>query len=177
MANAPKFELDKLIKSQNIAEFLPQDYLDGLGMQVVLDTARDRASRADWEERHAKAVKLALQVQETKSFPWTNCSNVKFPLLTIAVLQFLARISVMTKGKNLANVQVLGVDRDGSKGYQSRRLSRHLSLQLIEEDTNWRDSDEQAKFAACLLGSSFKKTYPDLIEGKNISEHVLSMDF
>lgn len=177
MANAPKFELDKLINSQNIAEFLPQDYLDGLGVQVVLDTARDRASRQDWEERHAKAVKLALQVQETKSFPWTNCSNVKFPLLTIAVLQFLARISVMTKGKNLANVQVLGVDRDGSKGHQSRRLSRHLSLQLIEEDTNWRDSDEQAKFAACLLGSSFKKTYPDLIEGKNTSEHVPSMDF
>lgn len=173
---APKFPLEKLINSPNVASFLPAQYIADLGMQVVVDTARDRGSRSDWEERHAKAINLALQVQETKSFPWTNCSNVKFPLLTIAVLQFLARISIMTKGPNLATVKVLGPDNTGEKYYQSRRLSQHVSLQLTEEDSNWRDDDEQAKFSACLLGSAFKKTYPDVVQGKNISEHVPAMN-
>ncbi len=173
---APKFTLEKLINSANIAAFLPKQYLADLGAKVVQDTARDRQSRTDWEQRHAKAIKLALQVQESKSFPWTNCSNVKFPLLTIAVLQFLARISIMTKGMNLAKVSVLGPDPHSEKYYQSKRLSKHLSLQLVEEDINWRDNDEQAKFSACLLGSAFKKTYPDLVQGRNISEHVPAMD-
>jgi hypothetical protein len=175
-AKPPKFPLEKLINSPNIAEFLPEQYRADLGKQVVLDMARDKASRADWEERHAKAIKLALQVKEAKSFPWTNCSNVKFPLLTIAVLQFLARISIMTKGQNIAKVNVIGNDTTGEKYYQSKRMSKHLSLQLVDEDVNWRDSDEQAKFSACLVGSAFKKTYPDLVQGKNISEHVPSMD-
>jgi hypothetical protein len=176
MTKAPKLKLEKLINSPNIADDLSEQFCAELGQQVVTDMARDRASRTDWEERHAKAMKLALQVQETKSFPWTNCSNVKFPLLTIAVLQFLARISIMTKGMNLAKVSVLGPDATGEKYYQAKRLSKHLSLQLVEEDKNWRDSDEQAKFSACLLGSSFKKTYPDLVQGCNISEHVPAMD-
>lgn len=176
VSKPPKYLLEKLINSPNIAKFLPEQYRKDLGAKVVTDTQRDRSSRRDWEERHAKAIKLALQVKETKSFPWTNCSNVKFPLLTIAVLQFLARISIMTKGQNIAKVNVMGVDTTGEKYYQSKRMSRHLSMQLVEEDTNWRDSDEQAKFSACLVGSAFKKTYPDLVQGKNISEHIPSMD-
>lgn len=176
IVDTPKYTLEKLTNSANIAEFLSEQYLADLGTQVVTDMARDRSSRNDWEQRHADAVKLALQVQEAKSFPWTNCSNVKFPLLTIAVLQFLARISIMTKGAQLAKVSVLGNDTTGEKFLQAQRLSKHLSMQLVVDDTNWRDSDEQAKFSACLLGSAFKKTYPDLVQGKTISEHVPAMD-
>lgn len=175
-AQTPKLKLDELINSPNIAGKLPKQYVEDLGRQVVLDTARDKASRVDWEQRHADAIKLALQTKEVKSFPWTNCSNIKFPLLTIAVLQFLARISIMTKGANIAKVQVLGSDPTSEKYYQGKRISKHVSQQLIGEDTNWRDSDEQAKFSACLVGSAFKKTYPDLVQGKNISEHVPAMD-
>ena len=173
---APKLKLEELINSANLVGKLPKQYVEDLGRQVVVDTARDKASRIDWEQRHADAIKLALQVREQKSFPWTNCSNVKFPLLTIAVLQFLARISVMTKGANLAKVNVQGADPKGEKYYQGKRISKHVSQQLTLEDTNWRDSDEQAKFSACLVGSAFKKTYPDLVQGKNISEHVPAMD-
>lgn len=172
----PKLQLKTLINSPNIAKHLSKDYCGDLGKQVVDGFLKDKASRTDWEQRHADAIKLALQVKEAKLFPWVNCSNVKFPLLTIAVLQFLARISIMTKGQNIAQVKVLGPDKTGMKYFQAKRLSQHLSLQLIEEDANWREDDEQAKLAACLLGSAFKKTYPDTVEGKNLSKHVLSMN-
>ena len=171
-----KFNIAELTSLPNIAEKLDKDTQGELGKQVVDDFNRDRSTRTDWETRHAEAIKVALQVVETKSFPWENCSNIKFPLLTIAVLQFLARISLMTKGQKIASVKVLGADPTGEKALQSERLSDHLSLQLLEEQVNWRDSDEQAKLSACLLGSAFKKTYPDVVKGMNISEHVPSMD-
>ena len=31
------------------------------------------------------------RLAEAKTFPWPNCSNVKFPLITIAALQFHAQ--------------------------------------------------------------------------------------
>jgi chaperonin GroES len=34
---------------------------------------------------------LALQLQKDKSFPWPGASNVAFPLVTIAALQFHSR--------------------------------------------------------------------------------------
>ena len=173
---SPKLQLETLLNSPNIATLLSKDYLDALGKNIVIDVMRDRGTRAEWEQRHAEAIKLALQVKEVKDFPWTNCSNVKFPSLTIAVLQFLARISIMTKGRNLAKVEHIGGDRTGEKALRAKRISRHISLQLTEEDSNWRDSDEQMKFSACLVGSAFKRTTPNLVKGKTISEHVPAMN-
>ena len=168
--------LDKIVSAPNVAELLSQTCLDEIGSDAVQAYSRDVASRSEWEQRMEKAMKLALQVVELKTFPWENCSNVKFPLLTIAALQFLARISVMTKGRILAKVEPLGYDADGSKAAQARRISTHLSLQLTDEDRNWYDQDETMKLAASIVGSAFKKTYYDSVAGINISEYVPASD-
>jgi chaperonin GroES len=174
---APGLKLEEIVASANLAEVLSKEYLDDLGKCAVEGYKLDRGSRQEWEQRNEKAIKLALQVSEFKNFPWENCSNVKFPLLTIAALQFLARVSTLTKGRHIAKVEALGIDLDGSKSKQAKRVSTHLSLQLIEEDENWVDSDEQAKLAASIVGSAFKKTYYDSIAGVNISEYVPAMNF
>ena len=172
-----KMKLSELVKLPNIAVKMKQEDLDALGSQVVTDYDKDLASRADWQNRSKGAIELALQLMEKKSFPWVGCSNVKFPLLTIAALQFLARVSIMTKGKNLAKVEVIGRDLSGKKTMQAKRISMHLSQQIAEDDPNWADSDEQTKLATSIIGSSFKKTYFDPILGVNISEHVPAMNF
>lgn len=178
----PKLSLSALVESPNIAALIEAKpdgrlALDRIGREAVDGYTLDRGTRRDWEERNEKAIKLALQVREFKNFPWENCSNVKFPLLTIAALQFLARVSVLTRGRHIAKVEVIGADPDGKKSKQSRRISTHLSLQISEEDKNWADSDEQAKLAASILGSAFKKTYYDSVDGINHSEHVPVMNF
>lgn len=171
-----KLKLEKLVAHHNIAELLGEDALAELGALVVNNYRADRSSRSDWETRVEKAVKLTLQVQEEKSFPWANASNIKLPLLTIAALQFLARVSIMTKGRKIAKVESYGQDADGRLAARAERISRHLSLQLTEQDTNWLDSDEQAKLACCIIGSAFKKTYYDSLEGVVISEHIPVMN-
>jgi chaperonin GroES len=176
-----KLSLAQLVQSRNIAELLTSQELLDLGSRAVDNYVRDLGTRKEWELRMAAAIKLALQVQEIKNFPWDNCSNIKFPLLTIACLQFLARISVMTKGRNLVKVEPIGRDVDGSKFLQAQRISMHLSLQMIEDDVNWIDNDEQAKLAASIMGSAFKKTHYDSVRGIVNSEHVpaknLVMDY
>jgi chaperonin GroES len=172
-----KLKVGALVQSPNIAKLLSKQKLGDLGRQVVAGYRLDKDSRAEWEQRTKAAIELALQVVEQKSFPWPGCANVKFPLLTIAALQFLARISLMTKGKRLVKVDPVGSDPKGAKTAQAKRISRHMSMQLTDEDVNWRDMDEQAKLAASIIGSSFKKSYYDAVRGVNISEHVTAANF
>jgi chaperonin GroES len=172
-----KFKLDDLLNSPNIAQHLNRDERMAIGKWVIGGYAKDLSSRTEWANRHAQAMKIALQVKEMKSFPWTNASNVKFPLVTIGALQFLARISIMTKGNKLVNLKPVGADPKGEKAQRAERLSTHLSMQLTDDDMQWADADEQTKFAACLLGSSFKKKYFDPVAGRNVSEFVPAQYF
>ena len=173
----PKFKLDKLVSSPNIAEDLPKEVCDAIGMAAVEGLDRDLATRTQWEERNDRGMKLALQVIETKSFPWVNCSNVKFPLITVAALQFLARVAIMTKGKNLVKLDIVGADPQGHRAMQAIRIADHLSMQFSEQDPNWMTDDEKCKFACALVGTAFKKTYYDSVDGINISEYVPAQDF
>ena len=172
-----KFNIKDIVKDPNLARHLNKEQRDAFGRMVIGGYVKDMSTRTVWTQRHAEALKLALQLKEEKTFPWTGASNVKFPLVTIAALQFLARISILTKGRNIARYEYIGKDPDGSKGQRAARISQHTSLQLIDEDVAWMDSDEQAKFAASLCGSAFKKSYFDPVQGTNISEYVSAQNF
>lgn len=171
---APKIKLPlkKILESANVAEHLDSTQLEYVGGCVVDGYNRDESSRAPWLQRNAEALKLALQIAEHKTFPWPKCSNVKFPLLTIAALQFLARVAILTKGRHLVKMDVIGADPKGEKAARGKRISTHMSLQLLESQVNWVDHDEQVKLSAAIMGSAFKKTYNDAVTGDNISEHV-----
>jgi chaperonin GroES len=172
-----KKKLADLVKSPNVALMLSEDERKAFGDWVVNGYVRDMSTRKEWEERNAKAIRLALQIKEEKSFPWTNASNVKFPLVTIGALQFLARISILTRGRYIAKYEAYGADPDGTKFKRAKRISLHTSMQLMHEDVAWKENDEQTKFGAALLGSSIKKTYFDSVQGTNISEYVPAMHF
>lgn len=86
-----KIKIEKLLTSLNIAEMLDEQELHTIGSTVLREFNIDKESRSTWEHRVEDAMKLALQVAEAKSFPWSGASNVKFPLITIAALQFHSR--------------------------------------------------------------------------------------
>jgi len=172
-----KFDLDKILNSPNLAEDLDPDLRNAIGKWVVGGYVKDMSSRTQWAERHAAAMKLALQVKEAKTFPWTGASNVKFPLITVGALQFLARISILTKGNHLASFRIQGADPEGKKIAKAKRVSTHINMQLVDDDPGWADMDESCKFAASLLGSSFKKTSYDAVSGINCSEFVPAQHF
>lgn len=172
-----KLKLPEIVKLPNVAVKLSSEELLQLGTLAVDGYRSDLATRSDWASRNANAIKLALQVTEKKSFPWTGSSNVKFPLVTIAALQFLARIGILTNSRTLVKLEAWGADPEGKKVAKASRISTHMSYQLLEQNRNWVDDDEQAKFSASLLGCAIKKTFYDGVVGVNRSEYVPLMDF
>ena len=87
-----RINLDQaLIESPNFSHRFSSEDLQRIGDYVWHGFSQDLASRSAWENRTQKAMDLAQQLQEEKSFPWPGASNVAFPLVTIACLQFHSR--------------------------------------------------------------------------------------
>lgn len=106
--------LSKLLKyetSINIAEMLEDEQLEKIGSDVEREYKIDKKSRSDWEESAERAMDIALQVRKPKNYPFENAANIKYPLVTVAALQFGARAyPAIIDGNRVVKAQVLGRD-------------------------------------------------------------------
>ncbi len=97
---------------KNIADDLEEDV-----RQKIADTAKreftiDDESRSDWKTKYRQWLDFALQIMQPKSYPWPNASNVIYPMITVAALQFNARAyPAIVQGRNVVKGTVLGDDR------------------------------------------------------------------
>lgn len=167
----------ELVKSSNIASLLSEDECADIGRRCIADYNKDLGSREDWEDRMATAMELALQMMEDKSFPWKGASNVKFPLVTIASLQFHSRAyPALISGSDIVKCRVIGNDPDGQKALRARKVSAHMSYQVLEEDEDWEEQMDKVLITLPIIGCAFKKSYFDANKGHNVSTHVLAKD-
>lgn len=163
---------------ENLATMLPQQDRDTLGRAIAENFNRDRESRSQWEERMEIASKIALQVVEKKTFPWPGASNVKFPLVTIACLQYHSRAyPALIDFPDIVKCAPVGQDPTGQKLDSARRIEEHMSWQLSEEDESWEEEMDRSLLVQPLMGTAFKKTYWDSMLHHNVSECVLPQDF
>lgn len=169
--------LEDFSRSLNIAEDLEKEELDEIGRDALEEYQEDLSSRWEWEERNERWMKLATQVVEEKSWPWENASNVKYPLLTTAAVQFHARAyPALVPSGDLVRARVIGFDDTGMKAKKAIRISKHMTYQLMEEMSDWEDDMDKLCIYLPIVGCAFKKTYYSPILGRNVSEFVSAMD-
>lgn len=171
-------KLEDLISSPNIAEMMSADELSSLGFKLSDEIQLDLTSRLDWEDRNDKANKLALQVVEKKTFPWPGASNVKFPLITIAAMQYHSRAyPALISNNDVVKCKVYGSDPTDDLHKQAQRISNHMTYQVMEEDEGWEENTDRTLLVQAIAGVAIKKSYFDSIKGHNVSELVLPNDF
>ena len=116
------------MESKNLCDRFTEEDLDTIGGMVKMGYEQDKASRQKWEKRNEAGLDLAMQIQKEKSYPWPNCSNVIFPLVTIAAMQFSARsYSNIIQGTEVVQYRVIGEDSNGKLRAHADRVSKHMS--------------------------------------------------
>ena len=167
-------KIEKILSiNGNIADELDEDTLVEIGHKVVNGFDSDKESRSQWEERNADALRLALQVRKEKSFPWPGAANVKYPLVTIACMQFSSRAyPALIPNTKIVKHRVVGNDATGEKQKRALRVSEYMNYQLTVEDESWEDDMDRLIMSESLLGTAFKKTYFDDTKQQSISEMV-----
>ncbi len=169
---------DILQPNVNLAEMLTDEELAKIGQHVLRDVEIDKASRADWLKRYQRWLDIAMQVRGPKNFPWPDASNVKWPLLTVASIQFQARAyPAIVEGSNLVKGRVLGPDPDGEKRARADRIGQHMTWQLLYKMLGWEEETDRLLLIVPITGCEFRKSYHDSIAGSNVSERVSAEDF
>jgi len=173
-----KLNLDKVSDSKNVCDLFTSDKdkeaLDKIGRTVHKSYEIDEQSRKKWMTKQQDATDLALQLIEEKTTPWRGAANVKFPLLTIAAMQYAARAyPVLVKTPDLVKYRVQGRDQFGVKAARALRISSHMSYQLLDQDEDWEEDHDKMMLVKPILGCAFKKSYYDPIKGHNKSVLVL----
>lgn len=167
----PAEKLRGWLSSDNIADELDAEQLAKIGREVVHGYEVDDNSRVEWKKQTKQAMDLALQVCEEKSFPWPKASNVKYPLITTAAIQFNARAyPAIVQGNDVVKGVVNGPDHDGSKQERADRIGHHMSYQLLEEMQEWDEDTDKLLLQVPIVGCAFRKTYFDPTLGRNVSE-------
>jgi chaperonin GroES len=165
--------LDKILEKDNVAEILGKERLEKLGEDVVNKTIVDMESRKEWLTRNKEALKLASMVKEGKNFPWPDSANVKYPLITMAAIQFHARASQsLLSAARPVKAKKIGSDPDGKKSTRAELVSKHMSHQVLHEMPQWQDENDRLLLLLAIIGLAYKKQYRCPLRNKNISELV-----
>ncbi len=169
-----------MLESTNIAEHLNsseegRQKLRDIGAEASRGFELDLESRKDWEKNIDEWIKLAKQVSEPKTWPWPRASNIKYPILSTAALQFAARAypSLLPSDGKIVKAVTIGKDPDGSKSKIAEAVSVYMSYQLLQEMDTWEEEMDKLLIMLPVVVTMFKKTYWDPISEKNCSSLIL----
>lgn len=170
-----QIKIGALLESVNIAEKLDQEELDTIGKEAKAGFEADLQSRKEWEDACDQWLKLAKQVVEEKSYPWPRASNVKYPLLSTAAMQFAARAypALVPSDGRVVKAKPIGKDEQGYKREIADAVSIYMSYQLMYEMDGWEEDMDKMLIMLPVVGTMFKKTYWDPVKEKNCSRIVL----
>lgn len=169
-----KAALNALINEPNIATRLDDDKLSEISRKVITEYEIDDNSRAEWKTRMEGAMDLAMLISgPDKTYPFEKASNVKYPLLTTAALQFQARAyPAIVPGDRIVKCKINGRDPQGEKADRGERVSEFTSWQLTEEMPEWEPDTDKLLVILPIVGCVFRKKYWDPALGRQVSRLV-----
>ncbi|KQM58777.1 MULTISPECIES: hypothetical protein [unclassified Sphingomonas] len=187
----------------DISNVIDADTLRDLGARVVEDYEQDRTDREDWEKIVKEALKAAAQEAkgETKNYPWPNASNISYPLLTVAALQFNARAyPAIVKGDEAVSIKIVGKDNGrplmgedgqpvmqqgpdgqpqpvflvppGGKASRASRVRDYLNTTIFYRMEDWEEDTDALLLQLPIVGSVFRKVWYDVARRKHCAAMV-----
>ena len=160
----------------NLAEFLDDDILDGLGVQLTDDYRDYRNSRKDWEDSYREGLGLLGFKYDRRTEPFRGASGVTHPVLAEAVTQFQATAyKELLPADGPVRAQILG-DVNEAKQDQAHRVKDFMNYQLMDQMKEYEPEFDQMLFYLPLAGSTFKKVYYDQLLGRAVSKFIPADD-
>jgi len=188
------------LETPNIAEELRDNTgtnsLGSIGFKVIEEADLDNRSREEWIRQSRDAMDLAMLVAKGKTDPWPGCSNIVYPLMAVAAVQFAARAyPAVVADRNVVRGVVFGEDEGvplvdprtgqsladpqtgeplwavppGELRRRADRVASHMSWQLLEEQPEWEPETDKLLHILPIQGCAFRKNYYDPGEGRNFS--------
>jgi hypothetical protein len=160
----------------NLAELLPDDVLDPIGLELFQNYTDYKASRKDWEKSYTDGLDLLGFKYENRTEPFQGASGATHPVLAEAVTQFQAgAYKELLPAEGPVRTQIVG-NSDQQKEAQAQRVKDYMNYELMEKMGEYEPEFDQMLFHLPLAGSTFKKIYYDDLLGRAVSKFVPADD-
>ena len=161
----------------NLALYMDDMDLTGLGEMLLSGVEEDKQSRGDWENTMSEGIKLMGLKIEDRTTPFKGACGVYDPLLAEAVVRWQAvACGELLPASGPVKTQVIGVANEQLDA-QASRVKDFMNLYLTELAPEFYEEFDQMLFWLALVGSTFKKVYQDRLLGRPVSRFVLPDNF
>jgi hypothetical protein len=168
---------DEILHDSNLALYMGDMDLTGLGEMLLGGVEEDRQSRAEWETTMSEGIKLMGLKIEDRTMPFKGACGVYDPLLAEAVVRWQAvACGELLPASGPVKTQIIGVANEQLEA-QASRVKDFMNLYLTELAPEFYEEFDQMLFWLALVGSTFKKVYQDRILGRPVSRFVLPDNF
>lgn len=179
------------MQAANLVPFLAPNDVARIGGEAVAEYAIDAASCEEFRKRYDRAMDMAMQVKKPKTFPWPSASNVIYPLLTEAAIQFQARAyPAIIDGQSVVKAKIVGPDDGemgpdgqpiegtaGSKRDRADRVANYMNWQFLNDIPGWEDDTDRLLLQLPIVGCVMRKTWLDPLRNQVNSETISAKDF
>lgn len=191
-------KIETILKSFNVAKDIKSERLNRICQELLEGFNRDKAAREEKDRRLEKAGDIVQQKIEAKSFPFENASNVKYPLLTKAVIEFNAKMSPIicnngepVKIKTFGDRDKVQLDEDNApqisdetglfKTEQESVIDRAVKVRdvmnwMLSDVSDWESEKDRLTLVYALAGFAASKNYFDYSDGLPKSETVAPLN-
>jgi len=160
----------------NLAELLPDDILEPIGLELFSNYTDYKSSRKDWERSYTEGLDLLGFKYENRTEPFQGASGATHPVLAEAVTQFQAgAYKELLPAEGPIRTQIVG-NSDPQKEAQAQRVREYMNYELMEKMPEYEPEFDQMLFHLPLAGSAFKKVYYDDIMQRAVSKFVPADD-
>ena len=108
--SAASADTEPPITVENLLDTLDKEKQESIAAECKSAFEDDLRSRGEWESNIDDWIALAKQTKQDKTYPWPGASNVKYPLVATAAMQFAARSypSLVPSNGKVVNSVVIG---------------------------------------------------------------------
>lgn len=170
-------EGDEIPHNANLAEVLPEEYLDLIAGELLEGVETDLQSRAEWEETYYDGLELLGLKIEDRSEPWEGAFGVFHPLLAEAVVKFQSETIVETfPAQGPVKTKILG-QTNREKEDSAARVREDMNHLLTDKMLDYRSEHERLLWNLPIAGSAIKKIFYDASLERPVSQFVPAEDF
>ena len=145
----------------NLAEFIDEKDLQTLASELVELVEADINSRKDWVETYVKGLEVLGMKYEERTEPWSGACGVYSPILTEAGVRFQSEMITETfPAQGPVKTKIIGAI-DKLKEEAADRVRDDMNHTLTDKMVDYRSEHERLLFNLGLIGSGFKKIYPN----------------
>lgn len=166
-------KLKELSRMANIAETLDEFKLSEIAQEALDGYNEDLRSMSTFLEDAAKIMDIVKLKSEEKNAPFRKAANIKYPIITTAIIQFASRtLPEVIKEDKAVRPKIFGKDPQELKFRKGKRSTDYMNYMLLEDSDVWIEETDRLFHHAAAIGTVFKKSYYDPVRRKIYSKLV-----